>query len=275
MAQRVEALLAGFDSVSTPRQARENADELARTIVSLYGAGLERVLSIVYDTLGERSDDVFAALCADRFVESLLCLHGLHPLAVEERVAAALEAVRPYLKSHEGGIELTRVEDGVAYLRLEGSCDGCPSSLATVKLAVERAILEKVPDVHEVRVEGVTAEAGRPSGSSLRIESDWLAPANIPELAECGVATAELSGTPVLLVRFDETIYAYRNQCPGCGRKFDGNDVRRPFLVCASCERSYDVVRSGRAVDDETSFVEPFPIAHDGDRIRVAIPLGV
>ncbi len=113
MADRVESLLDGFDAVSTPRQARELADELARTIVNLYGEGLERVLTIVHDTVGERSPEVFERLCEDRFVESLLCLHGLHPLSVEDRVQAALDGVRPYLKSHEGGVEIASVADGV------------------------------------------------------------------------------------------------------------------------------------------------------------------
>ena len=88
-----------------------------------------------------------------------MCLHGLHPISVEERVELALESVRPYLKSHEGDIEIASVADGVATLRLQGTCDGCPSSSATVKLAVERAILERVPEIYEVRAENVAAPA--------------------------------------------------------------------------------------------------------------------
>jgi Fe-S cluster biogenesis protein NfuA len=153
-ADRVESLLRGFDAVSTPRQARELGEELARTLVSLYGAGIERVLTVVHDTLDEaRSEEVFARLCDDPFVESLLCLHGLHPLSVEERVQRALDGVRPYLKSHEGGVEIAAIEDDVVVLRLEGTCDGCPSSEATVKLAVERAILDNVPEIRAVRAE--------------------------------------------------------------------------------------------------------------------------
>ena len=44
-----------------------------------------------------------------------------------------------------------RIEGDVVYLRLEGSCDGCPASATTLKLAVERAILERVPEIREVR----------------------------------------------------------------------------------------------------------------------------
>jgi Fe-S cluster biogenesis protein NfuA len=153
---RVEALLKSFDAVSTPRQARELADELARTLVTLYGNGLERVLEIVHSSLNGESAAVFDKLCDDPFVESLLCLHDLHPYSVEERVQRALDGVRPYLKSHEGGVEIARIEDDVVILHLQGSCDGCPSSAATVKLAVERAILERVPEIREVRAENLT-----------------------------------------------------------------------------------------------------------------------
>jgi Fe-S cluster biogenesis protein NfuA len=164
-AARVDALLAGFETVATPRQAREQAEELTRALVALYGEGLSRVLTIVADASGDRAADVIARLCEDPFVESLLSLHGLHPVTVEARVQGALERVRPYLKSHAGGITLLGVDDGVAVLRLEGSCEGCPSSTATVKLAVERAILEDVPEITEVRVENVTP----PELVSLRI----------------------------------------------------------------------------------------------------------
>src|ERR1700751_506824 len=117
---RVDALLAAFETVANPRQAREQAEELTRALVELYGAGLERVLTIVADTAGEQSDAIFARLCEDKFVESLLSLHGLHPVAVEERVQHALERVLPYLKSHAGGITLLGVADRGASLRFEG-----------------------------------------------------------------------------------------------------------------------------------------------------------
>lgn len=153
MADRVEELLAGFDAVQTPRRARERAEELVRTIVTLYGDGLERVLSIAHDVAGDGSEALFERLCDDRFVESLLCLHGLHPIPLEGRIDRALQSVLPYIQSHHGNMTVSRIEGDVVYLRLEGTCDGCPASAATLKLAVERAILERVPEIREVRAE--------------------------------------------------------------------------------------------------------------------------
>lgn len=267
-AAHVEALLASAGSVSTPRQAQDLAEELARSLIRLYGAGLERVLSIVHDTLGERSEDVFVRLCADPFVEGLLSLHDLHPVPVEERVQRALDGVRPYLKSHAGGIALLGVRDGVAFMRLEGSCDGCASSTATVKLAVERAILDGVPEIREVRVEGVTA-----GGGSLRIESDWLPLAGFPGLAERGIASCEIAGTPVLLAACDESLYAYRNRCAACALPLDDARIEPPLVTCPGCGTTFDLVHAGRASGEERVFIEPFPLRREDGRIRIAIPV--
>jgi Fe-S cluster biogenesis protein NfuA/nitrite reductase/ring-hydroxylating ferredoxin subunit len=271
MAARVETLLAGFDATIAPRRARENAEELVRTVVGLYGSGLERVLSLAYDVAGDRGDSLFDALCADRFVESLLVLHDLHPYSLDERVARALDSVRPYLKSHEGGVEIVRVEDGIAYLRLEGSCEDCPSSAATVKLAVERAILERVPEIREVRAEGALLEPGR---TTLRLESDWVSLATLPDLTSRGFAALELAGTPVLLLQAGGTLYAYRNRCASCRSGLADATFEYPRLVCSECGRVYDVVRAGRADGEENLFIEPFPIVRENGRVRVAIPIG-
>jgi Fe-S cluster biogenesis protein NfuA len=42
----------------------------------------------------------------------------------------------------------------VARLRLQGTCNGCPSSTATLKLAIEEAIYRVAPDIDEIEAEG-------------------------------------------------------------------------------------------------------------------------
>lgn len=161
--KRIEELLAGFDAPEAHDGAHARAEELVRTIVTLYGEGLERLLTILYDAAGDRADEIFALLCEDKLVEGLLCLHGLHPIPVEDRIASAMESVLPYIQSHKGNMELSRIEGDVVYLRLEGSCDGCPASAATLKDSVERAILERVPEVREVRAEEMTLRVLTPA----------------------------------------------------------------------------------------------------------------
>ncbi len=279
MAERVATLVAGFERVSTPRQAREGAEALVSTIVGLYGNGIERILEIVHETAGDRSPEIFERLAADPFVESLLCLHGLHPIALEDRVQAALDSVRPYLESHEGGVEIAGIEDGVVLLRLEGSCDGCPSSAATVKLAVEKAILQRVPEIHEVRAAGAveTSPATNGRAASLKLESEWIALDDLPGLAadpDAGIAALDVDGSPVLFVRFGKTIYAYRNSCPGCSQPLESGRLSQPFLTCRACDGAFDVIHAGRAALPGAPAAEPFPLAYENGRVRVAIPVG-
>ncbi|MEJ7716430.1 MAG: NifU family protein [Thermoleophilaceae bacterium] len=82
------------------------------------------------------------------------------PIPVEERVVGALEGVRPYLESHGGNVELVAVEDGVVRVRLEGSCDGCPSSAMTLKLAIEEAVHKAAPEVERVEAENAEPRGG-------------------------------------------------------------------------------------------------------------------
>lgn len=126
----------------------EEAIAVARALLELYGAGLERIVEL----LAARDDDgeLAQALGGDELVSHLLMLHGLHPVPVGERVAAALESVRPYLDSHGGDVELLAVDGSAVRLRLHGSCNGCPSSAVTLKLAIEDAIHRAAPEIEEV-----------------------------------------------------------------------------------------------------------------------------
>ena len=70
---------------------------------------------------------------------------------LRERVEAALDKVRPSLQRDGGNIELLDVVEGVAKVRLQGSCAGCPMSQMTLTWGVEQALKKEVPEI--VRVE--------------------------------------------------------------------------------------------------------------------------
>jgi Fe-S cluster biogenesis protein NfuA len=148
---RIEELLGRLRAAGDPGTA-DTAEEVVRLVVELYGAGLERTVELA-------GPEVLERLVEDELVASLLVLHGLHPKDTQTRVVEALDQVRPYLGSHAGGVELLGIDpEGVVHLRLEGSCDGCPSSTLTVKMAIERAIEEAAPEVAGVEVENLTRE---------------------------------------------------------------------------------------------------------------------
>ncbi|MDP7142358.1 MAG: NifU family protein [Alphaproteobacteria bacterium] len=61
--------------------------------------------------------------------------------------------VKPSVAMDGGNIEFVSYDEGVAYLRLEGACSGCPSASITLKSGVENMLRHYVPEV--VRVEAV------------------------------------------------------------------------------------------------------------------------
>ncbi len=68
-----------------------------------------------------------------------------------QEIEEALESIRPYLKGDGGDISLVEVtDDYIVKVRLEGSCDGCPLSMQTLKGGVEMVVKKAVPQVVEV-----------------------------------------------------------------------------------------------------------------------------
>jgi Fe-S cluster biogenesis protein NfuA len=145
---RIEHLLDELHATAEP-SSWARAEEVLALVTELYGAGLARIVEFV-------DDATMARLLSDELVASLLVLHGLHPDDLAARVEQALEEVRPYLAAHSGDVELIGVDDELSAvcIRLLGSCHGCPSSSITLKLAVEKAIMEAAPEVTRIVVEG-------------------------------------------------------------------------------------------------------------------------
>jgi len=59
--------------------------------------------------------------------------------------------VRPAVAMDGGDIVYQKFEDGIVYLHMQGSCSGCPSSSATLKMGIENMLKHYVPEVVEVR----------------------------------------------------------------------------------------------------------------------------
>ncbi len=70
---------------------------------------------------------------------------------MKEKVAQALDKIRPALQADGGDVELVDVsEDGVVKVRLTGACGGCPMSQLTLRMGIERILKKEVPEVKTV-----------------------------------------------------------------------------------------------------------------------------
>jgi Fe-S cluster biogenesis protein NfuA/nitrite reductase/ring-hydroxylating ferredoxin subunit len=280
LVRRVEELVERLDAIDD-LAARETAERLLGAMMELYGEGLERILRAL-DGGGPAAAGVREAVVGDGVVASLLLIHGLYPIDLETRVRGALDEVRPYMRSHGGDVELVSLGDGVVRLRLEGSCDGCPSSAQTLELAIRRALEEAAPDLEGIEVEGLLAgRAGAPATVSRPLPlvgagggpSAWRAVDGLGELEPGERRALDLEGSRLLVANVEGTLLAYLDACAGCGSPLHEGALERGVLTCPSCGRGFELPRAGRALGSGAALqLTPVPLlADEGGRVTLAV----
>ena len=78
------------------------------------------------------------------------------PFSDEDLYTAAtnyLPKIEEYVKSHEGTMNLLGVKDGVVYIELGGTCNGCSMSTMTTKMVVQKKLRELIHP--EISVESI------------------------------------------------------------------------------------------------------------------------
>ena len=60
------------------------------------------------------------------------------------------EKIRPAVARDGGDIKFKKFENGLVTVELQGSCSGCPSSMATLKQGVQNLLCHYVPEVKRV-----------------------------------------------------------------------------------------------------------------------------
>jgi Fe-S cluster biogenesis protein NfuA len=71
---------------------------------------------------------------------------------MREKVEQVLEKVRPSLQADGGNVELVDVtDDGIVKVKLTGACRGCPMSQMTLKMGIEKALKQAIPEIKEVQ----------------------------------------------------------------------------------------------------------------------------
>ncbi len=78
---------------------------------------------------------------------------------VREEVRKVLrEKVDPVLAQHFGGSELTKIQDGVAYVKLTGACASCPSAQETIEEIVKGFVCGGVDGIDDVVLDNSVSE---------------------------------------------------------------------------------------------------------------------
>ena len=71
---------------------------------------------------------------------------------MEKKVLEVINDLRPFLMNDGGNIELVKIEDNIVYVRFQGACSSSMMRQVTLKEGIEKTLMEKVPEIKEVRL---------------------------------------------------------------------------------------------------------------------------
>jgi len=253
----------------------EAVAELDTLVQTLEREGDERALMLLelVDAIHRPALELIANGDSEHpLARTLLAMYDLAPVDERIQVEEALDAVRPYVESHGGQLELLGVEDGVVRVRMSGSCDGCAASEMTLRRGIEESLRERYPGFREVVAEkAAEAQAGP---KLLQLED-----LRRPVFREAGAAgepgglrAIDLDGDAVLLVNLAGDVYGFRNGCAVDGLPLEGGRLTEEgVLICPWHNCAYDG-RSGKRVDEpEEPGLAVVPVALEDGSVRVAV----
>ncbi len=120
--ERIEQLVQRVSGL-VDEHARTTALELLQSMMDLHASVIARIVEVLNASEAGRAS--LAKLGSDPLVCGLLVLYGVHPVALEDRVARAVENVGPQLRKHSGSVELIAVADAVVRVKIQSSGHGC------------------------------------------------------------------------------------------------------------------------------------------------------
>jgi len=155
--QHISELVRQLEDIGDP-VTRARSRELVQLLMELHGAGLEKIMEIVFQA-GDHGQHIIDEFGRSPLVGSLLILYGLHPEDLPTRVARTVERIQPSLRKEGSDVELIAINEGAVRLRIEAGGHGCGSTVNTIRSTVEEAVYEAAPDISSLTIEGAEEPA--------------------------------------------------------------------------------------------------------------------
>lgn len=278
LAKRVDDAVSALENLDPA--ARKVAEELQSAIEAVHKAGLVTIVRRMRED--EAARQVLFTLVDDPVVHTLLSLHGILRPDPVTHANQVLEGVRPQLHIHGGDVTLVRVEDGTAYVRLEGACNGCSMSSVTLRNLVEDSLVQGVPAIMAVEV--VPAE---PSPTLISVDSlfsgrdksaeGWVRVGTAESLPVDQISTASLTASSgrsvdVIVVNLGQRLSAYRNECAHQGMPLTDAVLDRSngTLTCPWHGFCFDAT-SGECLSAPGAQLEQLPLRVDEGDVWVRL----
>jgi len=279
LAKRVDDATAALNDLDP--SARVVAEELKSAIEAIHRAGLVTIVRRM--RADEAARPVLFDLVDDPVVHLLLSLHHIVRPDPMTQALKALDTVRPQLQGHGGDVTLVRLEEGTAFVRLQGACNGCSMSSVTLRNLVEQALVESVPSITGVEVMPNEPEPTLISADSLfatrhPVEEGWVDAGRADDVPDGDLKAVEVTTgasrrkVSVLVVNLDQRLTAYVNECAHEALPLDNAvlDTSNGTLTCPWHGFCYDAA-SGECLTAPAAQLEQLPLRVDNGRLWVRV----
>lgn len=273
LARRVDDAVAALEDLDPA--ARKVAEELQTAVEAVHRAGLVTIVRRLRED--EAAREVLFELADDPVVHLLLTLHGIIRPDPVTHARQVLDSVRPQLHSHGGDVALVRVEEGTAFVRLEGACNGCSMSSVTLRNLVEEALVTEVPAITAVEVLANEPTPTLISVESLRIgrnpaSEGWVKVGPAVDIPVDELSAITLDGVNVLIVNVANRLSAYRNECAHEALPLDEAelDLSTGTLTCPWHGFCFDAT-SGECLTVPGAQLEQLPLRIDDGQVWVRL----
>lgn len=269
LAQAVESALTEVKGM--PIDHRKRAIALKDAVEAFHKSGLVTIVRAL--KADPRGKELLLDLVDDPGVYALFAMHGIVKADLRTRVAQVVENVRPYTQSHGGDVELVDVRDGVAYVRLAGSCNGCSMSSVTLRNGVEDALREQCPEITAIEVVPNEPTESAPALVSIQrsATAGWIDGPMLSELPDGRASRMELKdGKSLVLVRIGDQVSAFHNECAHQGLPLDGGmvDTESQTITCPWHGFRFDCT-NGECLTAPQAQLDQVPLRIEDGRVLV------
>lgn len=271
LASDVDAAMTAVDELDG--DAKATALDLKDAIEAFHKPALVHIVRTLRED--SRGKELLFELVDDPLIRAVFGLHNIIKADPITRAKIALEDVRPYLQSHGGDVDLVRIEDGAAFVRLQGSCNGCSMSAVTLREGVEAALV-KVDEIDRIEVlEDEPTAAFIPLsqiGRKKSSDSGWV---KGPEtgLVEEGAMLrfdVEVVGDTesFVVTNVDNRFAVFRNACVHQGLTLDGGMIDDGVIICPWHGFKFEA-SSGECISAPGAQLEQMPTRIDDGHVWV------
>lgn len=279
--EQLEILLESIEQ-HPDEKVRDHVRALVFSLLDLHHTAISRMLEVISEH--DAKDKILKDFSNDDVIKAILMVQDLMPESLETRINQALGEARKKLSEYEADVELVKIEDNTAYLKLFGGGASMNVSTAVLKAEIEHFLHEFTPDLFNVKYEDTIAPPKQPiklvqikpfqpktEGGDQNmlpvIRADQVA-ANSKQVIESG------EDINLLICNVAGTFYAFENRCPHQNQTLGEGLLEGGVLTCPWHGYQFDIKRGGRCLTDPSLKLESLPLKVENDVIKVKLQNG-